>query len=49
MLWINLSPADLAVFSTYVAQIVTTGEGDILTTGNEEYVTREMIKIDDWK
>jgi dTDP-4-amino-4,6-dideoxygalactose transaminase len=50
MLWINPSLADLAALSTYVAQIITTGEGGyILTTSNEEYVTRKMIKIDDWK
>jgi hypothetical protein len=27
MLWINPSLADLAALSTYVAQIITTGEG----------------------
>jgi len=29
--------ADLAAFSTYVAHIITTGEGGIITTNNEEY------------
>lgn len=29
--------ADLAAFSTYVAHIITTGEGGIVTTNNEEY------------
>jgi len=29
--------ADLAAFSTYVAHIITTGEGGIVTTDNEEY------------
>jgi len=28
---------DLAAFSTYVAHIITTGEGGIITTDNEEY------------
>lgn len=28
---------DLAAFSTYVAHIITTGEGGIITTNNEEY------------
>ena len=49
MLWIDPSPADVAAFSACVAQIITTGRGYILTPGNEEYVTRTMIKIDDWK
>jgi CDP-4-dehydro-6-deoxyglucose reductase, E1 len=31
------SLADLAAFSTYVAHIITTGEGGIVTTNNEEY------------
>jgi len=31
------SLADLAAFSTYVAHIITTGEGGIITTNNEEY------------
>ncbi|GFO68512.1 aminotransferase DegT [Geomonas limicola] len=29
--------ADLAAFSTYVAHIITTGEGGVVTTDNEEY------------
>jgi len=29
--------ADLAAFSTYVAHIITTGEGGIITTNNEQY------------
>ena len=29
--------ADLAAFSVYVAHIITTGEGGIITTSNEEY------------
>ena len=29
--------ADLAAFSTYVAHVITTGEGGIVTTGHEEY------------
>lgn len=29
--------ADLAAFSTYVAHIITTGEGGIITTNNEEF------------
>ncbi|WP_298438385.1 DegT/DnrJ/EryC1/StrS family aminotransferase [Geobacter sp.] len=29
--------ADLAAFSVYVAHIITTGEGGIITTNNEEY------------
>jgi dTDP-4-amino-4,6-dideoxygalactose transaminase len=29
--------ADLAAFSTYVAHIITTGEGGVVTTNNEEY------------
>lgn len=28
---------DLAAFSTYVAHIITTGEGGVITTNNEEY------------
>jgi dTDP-4-amino-4,6-dideoxygalactose transaminase len=31
------SLADLAAFSTYVAHIITTGEGGIITTNNKEY------------
>lgn len=31
------SLADLAAFSTYVAHIITTGEGGIITTNNEQY------------
>ena len=31
------SLADLAAFSTYVAHIITTGEGGVVTTNNEEY------------
>lgn len=31
------SLADLAAFSTYVAHIITTGEGGVITTNNEEY------------
>jgi dTDP-4-amino-4,6-dideoxygalactose transaminase len=29
--------ADLGAFSTYVAHIITTGEGGVITTNNEEY------------
>jgi len=29
--------ADLAAFSTYVAHIITTGEGGVITTNNEQY------------
>lgn len=31
------SLADLGAFSTYVAHIITTGEGGVVTTNNEEY------------
>lgn len=31
------SLADLAAFSTYVAHIITTGEGGVITTNNEQY------------
>jgi dTDP-4-amino-4,6-dideoxygalactose transaminase len=31
------SLADLAAFSTYVAHIITTGEGGVITTNNEKY------------
>jgi dTDP-4-amino-4,6-dideoxygalactose transaminase len=31
------SLADLAAFSTYVAHIITTGEGGVITTNSEEY------------
>jgi dTDP-4-amino-4,6-dideoxygalactose transaminase len=31
------SLADLAAFSTYVAHIITTGEGGVITTNNDEY------------
>lgn len=31
------SLADLAAFSTYVAHIITTGEGGVVTTNNEQY------------
>lgn len=34
--------ADLAAFSTYVAHIITTGEGGIITTSNEDYA--EIIR-----